>query len=109
MMSGQMIYTNKFLCISFAANSEIFFFFFFFFFSDWFFVIELVIQVYQLKYFLPINPPLSSYIYIYIFFFFFFWGGDVCMYCRLNKFIYLFINFFLMPLFLFVSAALLCF
>ena len=66
MMSGQMIYTNKFLCISFAANSEIFSSFFFFF-SDWFFVIELVIQVYQLKYFLPINPPLSSYIYIYIY------------------------------------------
>ena len=31
MMSGQMIYTNKFLCISFAANSEIFSSFFFFF------------------------------------------------------------------------------
>ena len=83
MMSGQMIYTNKFLCISFAANSEIFssFFFFFFFFSDWFFVIELVIQVYQLKYFLPINPPLSSYIYIYIFFF----GGGGCVYVLSSK------------------------
>ena len=36
------------------------FFFCFFPFSDWFFVIELLIQVYRLKYFLPIYPPLST-------------------------------------------------
>ena len=67
-MSGRMVNTNKFWCISFAANRErfsflfVFFFFLFCFFpfSDWFFVIELLIQVYRLKYFLPIYPPLST-------------------------------------------------
>ena len=66
-MSGRMVNTNKFWCISFAANRErfsflfVFFFLFCFFpFSDWFFVIELLIQVYRLKYFLPIYPPLST-------------------------------------------------
>ena len=90
------------------AKYFFFFFFFFFFFPDWFFVIELVIQVYQLKYFLPINPPLSSYIYIYRYFFFFFGGGDVCMYCRLNKFIYLFINFFYATLLVCVCCSSYC-
>ena len=47
----------------------------FFFFSDWFFVIELVIQVHQLKYFLPIKPPLSSYLNS-----FFFFGGGILMF-----------------------------
>ena len=62
-----MVNTNKFWCISFAANRERFSFLFLFFFcccffpfSDWFFVIELLIQVYRLKYFLPIYPPLST-------------------------------------------------
>ena len=63
-MSGRMVNTNKFWCISFAANRERFSYLFvfccFFPFSDWFFVIELLIQVYRLKYFLPIYPPLST-------------------------------------------------
>ena len=50
-----------------SKSRKIFFSFPFFFFcccffpfSDWFFVIELLIQVYRLKYFLPIYPPLST-------------------------------------------------
>ena len=95
MMSGQMIYTNKFLCISFAANSEIFTSFFFFF----FFRLVLCYRACHSSLSVEIFSTYQSasfiiYIYIYIYIFFFFWGGDVCMYCRLNKFIYLFINFF---------------
>ena len=55
--------------ISFAANRDtfpflsfLFFFFFFFFITDWFFVIELIIRVYQLKYFPPTYSSLSSYL-----------------------------------------------
>ena len=65
-MSGRIVNTNKFWCISFAANRErfsflfVFFFVCFFPFSDWVFVIELLIQVYGLKYFLPIYPSLST-------------------------------------------------
>ena len=100
MMSGRMVNTNKFWCISFAANREgfsylfVFFFCFFCFFpfSDWFFVIELLIQVYRLKYFLPIYPPLSTSFII-----------SLSYYPPLSSSLSLII-IFLMLLFLFVSA-----
>ena len=90
-MSGRMVNTNKFWCISFAANREgfsylfVFFFCFFCFFpfSDWFFVIELLIQVYRLKYFLPIYPPLSTSFIISLSYYYFFDAALlVCVCCN---------------------------
>ena len=59
-MNGRMVFVDFFR----SQSRKIFFSFFlsFFFFSDWFFVDKLVIQVHQLKYFLPIKPPLSCYL-----------------------------------------------
>ena len=122
MMSGRMVNTNKFWCISFAANRErfsflfVFFFFLFCFFpfSDWFFVIELLIQVYRLKYFLPIYPPLSTSFIISLLLSTSFIislsyypplsSSSLSYYPPLSSSLSLII-IFLMPLFLFVSAA----
>ena len=52
-MNGRMVFVDFFR----SQSRKIFFSFFLsflFFFSDWFFVDKLVIQVHQLKYFLPI-------------------------------------------------------
>ena len=110
-MSGRMVNTNKFWCISFAANRErfsflfVFFFFLFCFFpfSDWFFVIELLIQVYRLKYFLHIYPPLSTSFIISLLLSTSF-IISLSYYPPLSSSLSLII-IFLMPLFLFVSAA----
>ena len=95
--------------ISFSFFS--FFFFFFFFITDWFFVIELIIRIYQLKYFPPTYSSLSSYLSFFFFFFFYFffpdfhvWKVYTCRYCRLNAGVFLFICIFLKPVFLLVSA-----
>ena len=49
MMNGRMVFVDFF-----RSQSRKIFFSLFLFFSDWFFVDKLVIQVHQLKYFLPI-------------------------------------------------------
>ena len=65
-MGGWLILTSFGVFLSQQIAKDFLFFSFFFFcccffpFSDWFFVIELLIQVYRLKYFLPIYPPLST-------------------------------------------------
>ena len=110
-MSGWMVHTNKFWCISFASNRErfsfLFVFFCFFFvcffpFSDWFFVIELLMQVYRLKYFLPIYPSLSTSFIISLLLSTSF-IVSLSYYPPLSSSLSLII-IFLMPLFLFVSA-----
>ena len=96
-MSGRMVNTNKFWCISFAANREgfsylfVFFFCFFCFFpfSDWFFVIELLIQVYRLKYFLPIYPPLSTSFIISLSYYYFFDAALLVCVCYNSYFVLL--------------------
>ena len=95
-MSGRMVNTNKFWCISFAANRErfsflfVFFFLFCFFpFSDWFFVIELCIQVYRLKYFLPIYPPLSTSFIISLSYYYFFDAALLVCVCYNSYFVLL--------------------
>ena len=105
--------------ISFAANRDtfpflsflFFFYFLFFFITDWFFVVEPIIRVYQLKYFPPTYSSLSSYLSFFfssssfIFFSgFHVWKVYTCRYCRLNAGVFLFICFFLKSVFLLVSA-----
>ena len=97
--------------ISFTANRDTFpflSFLFLFFITDWFFVIELIIRVYQLKYFPPTYSSLSSYLFFFSSPFFFpdfhVWKVYTCRYCRLNAGVFLFICIFLKPVFLLVSA-----
>ena len=101
MMNGRMVFVDFFR----SQSRKIFFSFFlsFFFFSDWFFVDKLVIQVHQLKYFLPIKPPLSCYLnsFFWIFVFEKFILVDIVVLIR-EFFIYF---YFSKTLFLFVSAA----
>ena len=99
--NGRMVFVDFFR----SQSRKIFFSFFlsFFFFSDWFFVDKLVIQVHQLKYFLPIKPPLSCYLnsFFWIFVFEKFILVDIVVLIR-EFFIYF---YFSKTLFLFVSAA----
>ena len=96
-MSGRMVNTNKFWCISFAANRErfsylfVFFFFFFLFLSLFRLVLcyRASIQVYRLKYFLPIYPPLSTSFIISLSYYYFFDAALLVCVCYNSYFVLL--------------------
>ena len=94
-VGGWLILTSfgVFLSQQIAKDFLIFWFFFgcccFFPFSDWFFVIELLIQVYRLKYFLTIYPPLSTSFIISLSYYYFFDAALLVCVCYNSYFVLL--------------------